>query len=381
MTNNNTTYKRLGDYIQEINVRNKDLSVTKLMGINIDKYFMPSVANVIGTDMSNYKVVANGQFACNLMHVGRDEKIPVALNTGDSIIVSPAYFVFEVCDNTLLPEYLELSLRNPEFDRNAWFHTDGDVRGGMDKEGMKDLLIPVPPLEEQRSIVSRYKAIETRIANNKQTIAKLEEAAQALYRKMFVDDVDVENLPEGWRMGCLGEVGDVVGGATPLTSEKSYWVNDGIKWLSPMDLSRTGLHFIYESQKHITQEAYNSCSTKMLPAFSVLFSSRAPIGLIAISSCEVCTNQGFKSIIPKKEIQYPFIYFTLINEREKMDLENSGSTFNEVSAKYMESYKIIVPNISSIEQFNKFVLPLFNHISNLEKENEKLIKMLSLMMV
>ena len=117
----------------------------------------------------------------------------------------------------------------------------------------------------------------------------------------------------------------------------------------------------------------------MLPAFSVLFSSRAPIGLIAISSCEVCTNQGFKSIIPKKEIQYPFIYFTLINEREKMDLENSGSTFNEVSAKYMESYKIIVPNISSIEQFNKFVLPLFNHISNLEKENEKLIKMLSLM--
>ncbi|MEE0084497.1 MAG: restriction endonuclease subunit S, partial [Paludibacteraceae bacterium] len=228
MTNKNSTYKRLGDYIREINVRNKDLSVTKLMGINIDKYFMPSVANVIGTDMTNYKVVANGQFACNLMHVGRDEKIPVALNTGDSIIVSPAYFVFEVCDDALLPEYLELSLRNPEFDRNAWFHTDGDVRGGMDKEGMKDLLIPVPPLEEQRSIVSRYKAIETRIANNKQTIAKLEEAAQALYRKMFVDDVDVENLPDGWRMGCLGEVCSKIGsGSTPKGGKDSY-LTEGI---------------------------------------------------------------------------------------------------------------------------------------------------------
>lgn len=137
------TYRRLGDYIREVSVKNVDLTVTSLMGINIEKYFMPSVANVIGTDLSTYKVVANGQFACNLMHVGRDEKIPVALNKGEAIIVSPAYFVFEVDNDEILPEYLELVLRRPEFDRNAWFHTDGDVRGGMDKNGMRDLTIPV----------------------------------------------------------------------------------------------------------------------------------------------------------------------------------------------------------------------------------------------
>ena len=100
-----TTYQRLGDYIREVNVRNLDLKVTKPMGINIDKHFMPSVANVIGTDLSTYKIVSRMQFACNLMHVGRDEKIPMALLTGDKpIIVSPAYFVFEVIEsNVLLP--------------------------------------------------------------------------------------------------------------------------------------------------------------------------------------------------------------------------------------------------------------------------------------
>ena len=104
------TYKRLGDYIQEVNTRNTDLSVKKLMGINIEKYFMPSVANVIGTDLSNYKVVSKNQFACNLMHVGRDAKIPVALNQGDDIIVSPAYLVFEVKNSKIIPQPLALRL-------------------------------------------------------------------------------------------------------------------------------------------------------------------------------------------------------------------------------------------------------------------------------
>ena len=112
MTN---SYKRLGDYIREVDVRNRDLEVTKLMGINIGKYFMPSVANVIGTDLSNYKIVGKGQFACNLMHVGRDEKIPISLlDTNERIIVSPAYWVFEVSDTTqLVPDYLMLWFRRP----------------------------------------------------------------------------------------------------------------------------------------------------------------------------------------------------------------------------------------------------------------------------
>ena len=201
-------YKRLGDYIREVNVRNRELKVTDPMGININKHFMPSVANVIGTDLSTYKLVSKMQFACNLMHVGRDEKIPMAMHTEDNpIIVSPAYFVFEVINtDQLLPEYLMMWLRRPEFDRNAWFYTDADVRGGMRKESLLDMQLPIPSITRQREIVAEYETLTRRIRINEQMIQNLESTAQTLYRKMFVDGIDQENLPEGWRMGTLGEI-------------------------------------------------------------------------------------------------------------------------------------------------------------------------------
>ena len=203
-----TEYKRLGDYIREVNVRNRELKVTKPMGINIDKYFMPSVANVIGTDLSVYKLVSKMQFACNLMHVGRDEKIPMAMHVEDfPIIVSPAYFVFEVVEpNVLLPEYLMMWFRRPEFDRNAWFYTDADVRGGLDKNALLDMQLPIPSITRQREIVSEYETLTNRIRLNNQMIQHLEATAQTLYRKTFVDGIHKERLPEGWRKGTLGEV-------------------------------------------------------------------------------------------------------------------------------------------------------------------------------
>ena len=201
-------YKRLGDYIREVNVRNRELKVTKPMGINIDKHFMPSVANVIGTDLSTYKLVSRMQFACNLMHVGRDEKIPMAMLTEDkTIIVSPAYFVFEVIEsNVLLPQYLMMWFRRKEFDRNAWFYTDADVRGGMSKEALLDMRLPIPSITRQREIVSEYETLTNRICLNNQMIQHLEATAQTLYRKTFVDNIDKENLPEGWRMGTIEEL-------------------------------------------------------------------------------------------------------------------------------------------------------------------------------
>jgi len=209
-------YHRLGDYIREVNVRNRELKVTDPMGINIDKHFMPSVANVIGTDLSTYKLVSKNQFACNLMHVGRDEKIPMAMQTDDNpIIVSPAYFVFEVTKtDELLPEYLMMWFCRKEFDRNAWFYTDADVRGGLDKEALMDMQLPVPSIERQREIVSENETLTRRIRLNNQMIEKLEATAQALYRHTFVDNIDKQNLPEGWRMGTLGEISEVNSGKT-----------------------------------------------------------------------------------------------------------------------------------------------------------------------
>lgn len=203
-------YKRLGDYIREVNVRNNDLKITNPMGINIEKYFMPSVANVIGTDLSTYKLVNKNQFACNLMHVGRDERIPMALHIDDApIIVSPAYFVFEIIHNEiLLPSYLMIWFRRPEFDRNAWFYTDADVRGGLSKEAFLDMCLPIPSIEEQRKIVAEYQAVEQRIENNNRLIKALEDTAQAIYHHTFVENIDPENLPEGWRMGKLSDIAE-----------------------------------------------------------------------------------------------------------------------------------------------------------------------------
>ena len=202
-------YQRLGDYIREVNVRNRELKVMKLVGLTIDKAFSPSVANVIGTDLSNYKVIRREQFACSLMQVSRDGKIPVAMFEEDEAIMSPAYPMFEVVDKTvLLPQYLMMWFSRSEFDREASYYAVGGVRGSLTWEDFCNMKLPVPDIARQREIVSEYETLTNRIRLNEQMIEKLEATAQALYRKMFVDGVDKENLPEGWRRGTLKEVAD-----------------------------------------------------------------------------------------------------------------------------------------------------------------------------
>ena len=165
-----SNYDILGNHIRLIDNRNTDSVTDRVLGINIDKSFMPSVANVIGTDLSKYKLISKSKFACNPMHVGRDERLPVALYEEDEpAIVSPAYFMFEIIDRTLLDEnYLIMWFRRPEFDRICWLLTDGSVRGGITWDDICRLELPVPALEEQREIVRSYKAISERIAIKKQ---------------------------------------------------------------------------------------------------------------------------------------------------------------------------------------------------------------------
>ena len=179
--------KTLGQLVKWVDSRNKGLQSVNLLGISIDKYFMPSVANVIGTDLSSYKVVSVDQFACNPMHVGRDEKMPVALYMQeDPSIVSPAYFVFEVIDsNEILPEYLMLWFRRKEFDREVWFHTDGSVRGGILWEELCELTVPVPSIAEQQEIVDAYNDIERRIALKRKINDNLESQMSFLFTKKF----------------------------------------------------------------------------------------------------------------------------------------------------------------------------------------------------
>ena len=359
-----TTYQRLGDYIREVNVRNRDLKVTKPMGINIDKHFMSSVANVIGTDLSTYKLVSRMQFACNLMHVGRDEKIPMAMLTEDkTIIVSPAYFVFEVIEsNVLLPQYLMMWFRRKEFDRNAWFYTDADVRGGMSKEALLDMQLPIPSITRQREIVAEYETLTNRIHLNNQMIQHLEATAQALYRKTFVDNIDKENLPEGWRMGTLGELANIKAGGD-----------------KPNDFSEE------QTEKYIVPVYANGIENKGIFGFttrpvittkSITISARGTIGYCFLRTQPYVPIVRLIVVAPYDETmtQYMFYYLNASN------IKGSGSVQSQLTVPDMESRNIVIPPTQLIQEFNKQVEIIDNSISLCEMENEKLTELQSLLL-
>ena len=188
-----SNYDILGNHIRLIDTRNRESITDRVLGINIDKFFMPSVANVIGTDLSKYKLITKGKFACNPMHVGRDERLPVALYDEEKpAIVSPAYFMFEVIDNSILNEdYLMMWFRRPEFDRICWLHTDGSVRGGITWDDICRLELPIPPIEKQLEIVNSYKAITERIALKQKINDNLEATAQAYFDSLFFDESEL----------------------------------------------------------------------------------------------------------------------------------------------------------------------------------------------
>jgi type I restriction enzyme S subunit len=205
-----SSYKRLGDYIQVVNERNKDLENLPLMGLSVSKVFFPTIANLVGTDMSTYKIVYKNQFTYIADTSRRGDKIAIALNDKyDKMLVSQAYTPFEVInENKLLPEYLMMWFRRPEFDRYARFKSHGSAREIFDWGEMCETLLPIPTIEKQQEIVTEYNIIQNRIALNNQLISKLEETAQAIYKQWFVDfefpfsdieALEVTDKPKGYK--------------------------------------------------------------------------------------------------------------------------------------------------------------------------------------
>ena len=195
-----SNYKPIGKHIRLVDERNKGLQVQQLLGLSISKQFIPSVANIIGTDMENYKIIRKNQFACSTMQVRRDKKMPVALLKDlDEAIISQAYPIFEVKDEKeLLPEYLMMWFERAEFDREACFHAVGGVRGSLEWEDFESMQLPIPHIDKQREIVKEYNTIQNRIALNQQLIQKLEETAQAIYNKFLESNLcsDEETLAD-----------------------------------------------------------------------------------------------------------------------------------------------------------------------------------------
>lgn len=382
MTMNRNNYKRLGDYVRLVDVRNRDLAVTNLLGVSISKMFIPSIANTIGTDMSTYKIVEPFQFAYGPVTSRNGDKITFALYKGaEKCIISSAYITFEVIDKEKLdPDYLMMWALRPEFDRYARFMSNGSAREIFSWDDMCEVYLPIPDINEQRLIVAEYQAVEKRIATNDALIAKLEETARIIYKDMFVNNVDLANLPNGWIMGTLESLGEIVSGATPSTEVPEYWDDYGIAWLSPADLSREGTLFMSRGAKSISALGYKSASTKLLPKGSVLFSSRAPIGLMAIADGDLCTNQGFKSIVPHSKVGTEYVYYVLLNLKDRIANENTGATFAEVSGSTMKMYEALIPDEKTCKEFSKKILPLHDYIKNIEHENKALTNLLSLLL-
>ena len=375
-------YKRLGDYIREVNVRNRDLKITKPMGINIDKHFMPSVANVIGTDLSNYKLVSKRQFACNLMHVGRDEKIPMAiLGSDDPIIVSPAYFVFEVSNpDILFPEYLMMWFSRKEFDRNAWFYTDADVRGGMGKDALLDMKLPIPSIARQREIVAEYETLSKRIRLNEQMISKLEVTAQTLYRKMFVDGIDKENLPEGWRIGKICDFGEVVTGKTP-SSENPEDFGEKMPFVTPGDFSYYK-KFAIGAERMLSEIGTNRLKNKILQKGSIIVTCiGSDMGKVAIVSENCITNQQMNSIVVNRSEFSDYLFYVLSlmsNELKSMAL--GSSTMPMLNKSDFERIPIVIPPYELLKDFSESVNAENNMIILKTKEINILTELQSLLL-
>ena len=360
-------YKKIGDYIQQINLKNEDGKIKNLLGVNLDKVFMPSVANLNGVDMTKYKIIKKGQFGCKLMSVGRDKKLPIShLTDCDKAIISSAYYVFEVKnEKELLPEYLMMWFLRPESDRFLWFLSGGDVRGRITWEDLCNLPIRIPSIEKQQQIVAEYNTVTNRIQLNEKINANLEAAAQALYKHWFVDfefpneegkpykssggamvyneELDKE-IPVGWSLESVKDFSiDMKSGATPNRSEIDFWNSNDYSWIKTGELKNS---VIINSEESISALGLKNSSTKLLPINSVLIAmygqgnTKGQVGYLKI---EATTNQACCAIICEDENYSTFLYYHLRVNRDEIVKDAIGGAQPNLSKELIEKISIIKP--------------------------------------
>jgi len=357
-----SNYDILGNHIRLIDNRNRESITDRVLGINIDKFFMPSVANVIGTDLSKYKLITKGKFACNPMHVGRDERLPVALYDEEKpAIVSPAYFMFEVIDNSILKEdYLMMWFRRPEFDRICWLHTDGSVRGGITWDDICRLELPIPPIENQLEIVNSYKAITERIALKQKINDNLVAIGTASIQKnvgrgalINMTEAEMERLtfPKDFKVENVSEFCiETKSGSTPSRTTKEYWKNGTISWVKSGEVHN---NITLQTEEYITPLGLTESSTKLLPKDTVLMAmygvTAGEVGYLAI---EATTNQAICGMICHSEAEAAYLYFSLIQSQAAISRLSNGGAQDNLSKNFIDNIKIVVPPSKFIEKLN-----------------------------
>ena len=233
---------------------------------------------------------------------------------------------------------------------------------------MKGINVKVPvSIEEQRKIAGVLDTLDRKIEDNEKINKNLEQQAEALFYSLFI-----ENANPTWKDGVLSDLGTVVAGGTPSKTKPEYYSEQGIAWITPKDLSLNKSKFISRGEIDISELGFSKSSATKMPTGTVLFSSRAPIGYIAIAANEVTTNQGFKSVVPNENVGTAFIYYLLKFLLPTIEGMASGSTFKEISGTGMKSVPVVIPDNEAIEKFDAFCTPIFQQQEVLEAENSRL---------
>ena len=268
----------------------------------------------------------------------------------------------------ILPEFLYYTLRTPSFKQDVRDnYGSGSAIPRIILKDFKRMPISFPSLDVQRQITAVLSILDQRIQINTKINDNLEQQARAYFQELFVDNSD-----SAWTLGTVSDLGAVVGGSTPSKSKPEYYTEDGIAWITPKDLSINKAKFISHGENDITELGLKNSSASIMPEGTVLFSSRAPIGYIAIASGEVTTNQGFKSVVPKPEIGTAYVYYFLKHNLPIIEGMASGSTFKEVSGSTMKNVPAVIPDTETLACFNDFCTPIFAQQRILEEQNQSL---------
>ena len=286
----------------------------------------------------------------------------------DGVFVYAGFLIkFSIDPEKVNPKYVKYYCRSKQY--NDWvqsFNT-GSTRGNINAQTFGNMEIPLPERKQQDYLVSILEPIDEKIKNNKQVNDNLEQQAQSYFQELFVDNASPE-----WTTGTISDLGTVVGGSTPSKAKPEYYTESGIAWITPKDLSINKSKFVSHGENDITELGLRNSSASLMPEGTVLFSSRAPIGYIAIAAGEVTTNQGFKSVVPKPEIGTPFVYFFLKNTLPVIEGMASGSTFKEVSGSTMKNVSAVIPDAETLAKFSDFCAPIFAQQRILEEQNQSL---------
>ena len=362
-----SNYKRLGDYIRPVDIRNTQGQVTRLLGVSIEKKFISSIANTIGTDMSTYKIVKRGQFAYGPVTSRNGDKVSIALLHEEECIISSSYSVFEVVDSgILLPEYLMLWFRRAEFDRYARFHSHGSAREIFDWEEMCNVELPIPAIEEQKAIVNAYETIERRIALKRKINDNLEATAMAIFRSHFVTfEKYGGKIPTTWVKATIGDVVSVARGASPRPIQK-FMSETGMPWVKISDASASVSKYLFGTAECIIPEGVSSSRT-VVPGMMIVSNSASP-GLPMLMEITACVHDGWLIIDDYKHVSQEFMYYHFLAERQGLVSSSNGSVFNNLKTDIVKAHPIIIPDAETMSTVTHCFCQLNQHIKHNAKE-------------